>query len=178
MTIRAYENCKIRQLIGSLEKVWEIFKTDFSNMLFNDMINFHSTIITIEMDLDLYKMMVCFSRGKLYYTLKKFDTSNFEKNIENYFHFSKRQANKYVQFYLAIITFPRLLVCGKSFTEIVQRLKYLKRYEENNSEFDAILRGPVLKMKFNEIEYDINSAIINPSVDELLQEYENLDFDD
>lgn len=94
------------------------------------------------------------------------------------FNITGRQANNYIKFFLSVCSYPRLLVCGKTFTEISDRLKFLIDFAENNSEFNSLLGGSIFPMKYNEKTLNFDDGFKISDFEKITNALEEIDLDE
>lgn len=146
--LTSYENSEHRTITLSIDDIMKLVEGDFSTYNNEMMIETHKRILSMESDLSLMHLLLSFSRGKLYYSFK-IKSKRFKRDIINTFNISPVQAYRYIRFYLNVLIYKRLLLCGKSFSEIMSYMKDIIKLAKSDTKFNALLIGDIYEVSFN-----------------------------
>lgn len=64
-----------------------------------------------------------------------------------------------------VLIFKRLVVCNKSFTEIIKYIKEIKNLANEDSEFNALLTGDVFEVKNGQDLINLNKGMLLLNMD-------------
>lgn len=107
------------------------FNTHFENMKREELIRTHDKLLVLEETAIGINLLIQFQRGKLYSALKtniKKSGQVFQTYIENELHLCYRTVLKYILVAGIISKFPRLVLCGLNFSQILKYKNKLLDY--------------------------------------------------
>jgi hypothetical protein len=113
--------------------------------------------IKLESNLQFALLLTAFSRGRIYYTLRR-TSQNFQLELAQ-FGIGKTTAYEYIKFYGLVTKYPRILVCEKSFTTILHNVKQIEKKCEEDYDFEALLAGRLIEVNTNNKMVDLSSII-------------------
>ena len=122
----------------NLKEIIDIFDAPYSSD-----ISFHNKLDQYERAASTMNLLICIVRGKKYDEWKK---NNPSANFFQTFNISPRQGNRYIQLFQIVKKYPRLLICGFSFAEIVLREKEIEEKAASNREFETLLKGILINL--------------------------------
>jgi hypothetical protein len=146
-TLKAYESQQMVQFTVDVNTILEAVKTDYSTMSKEQQFNCHQHLVSLELKTNMLLLLVCVARGKLYDAVKQKASLSKKKALADTFLFSPTQAYKYIKFAAKVKQYPRLLACGKSFTEITAHMSVIEEKADTDATFHALLVGRIYEIK-------------------------------
>jgi hypothetical protein len=145
--LTAYENQGMVQFTIDVNGIIEAVKADYGAMSKDEQYKQHQQLVGLQLKTNMVQLLICVARGKLYNTVKTGASGDKKKALADTFLFSPTQAYRYIKFAAKVKKYPRLLACGKSFTEITTHIKVIEEKAEADAQFRALLVGPVYEIK-------------------------------
>jgi len=128
-----------QNLLSNCTSQWKInfdFPTDFSNCTLAELLAIHTEILKQETNVENMNLMVKFHRGMLY--LAAYKGAMQEHNITAWFQtklgVNYKTALRYMTYALMIRRYPRLIICGLKFDQLIKHSENIDDFLESETE--------------------------------------------
>ena len=163
--IQEYEE---NELQGASIKLSIQFPSDIKSMNVEQMKQFHTRLMKQEQIVQDIDLLLKFHRGYLYLIARSKLPQ--ETNVKDWFHTEfgvvYSTAHKYMCLALLIKRFPRLLVCGLSFNQLVKHYKRILKTAQNKNTNDQLSQSVVIICQDQQIEIKPGEVTIRNSFDQ------------
>ena len=134
---------------GGADMIWDAkleYNADFSKLDVHGLIDTHKQILIQEENVQNLKLVVAFHRGLLYMTTRAHVPTEEDVKVwyAKMFVVQYPTVLRYMTFACIIKRYPRLIVCGLSFTQIMKHQRRLVKHLEQHSELAEKLANTVI----------------------------------
>jgi hypothetical protein len=127
--------------------VLQRIEMDYTKLSENDQKKYHTELCISEAHASMLNLLYCFARGKFYQDIKKQHQDGFDDYIINKLNLSPRQVQRYIKLYFLIMSYKRLLVSRKPFSDIVYFASDIEKAAANDPHVKSLLCGIVYELK-------------------------------
>ena len=163
--IQEYEENEVQ---GASIKLSIQFPSDIKSMNVEQMKQFHTLLMKQEQIVQDIDLLLKFHRGYLYLIAR--GKLPQETNVKDWFHTEfgvvYSTAHKYMCLALLIKMFPRLLVCGLSFNQLVKHYKRILKTAQNKNTNDQLSQSVAIICQDQQIEIKPGEVTIRNSFDQ------------
>jgi len=115
---------------------------DFQPLSLPELLQHHKQLDATEKNCDKIKLLICYEKGRVYTRFKEIYAGEFT-NLCNQLILDSKTVNRYIEFFNLSSSFPRMIICGINFTDIMNLSKEIVQLLSANQGLRMRLATPL-----------------------------------